>query len=174
MLPLYYGPTITTFFEDEGGSEWTISRALLCAKSLVFKALLNDNLYLQKPIHQAISSDQSISRPWWGFVPSPTFWQSSCGNLLASCSSGTPSFGYSMRWGVSSKRNHEHAEMAQLYPIFAADLLHEVRLVLNRLEPLGITTFEDPLSGERRRLDRDPVPQGWNVDVQVWLHLGNL
>ncbi|KAJ5374086.1 hypothetical protein N7517_006092 [Penicillium concentricum] len=51
--------------------------------------------------------------------------------------------------GYLQTENHKFAELAQRYPKVAADLLHEVRLTLNGLEPHGNACFKDPIGVQR-------------------------
>jgi hypothetical protein len=50
--------------------------------------------------------------------------------------------------------DHKFAKLAQEYPCFGADLLHEVRLTLNGLKPRNKAHFKDPITGKRRYLNR--------------------
>lgn len=54
--------------------------------------------------------------------------------------------------GFLRDKDHKFCEEAQAYPSFGADLLQETRLALNKVEPRGTVTFEDPISGERSYL----------------------
>ncbi|KXG53614.1 uncharacterized protein PGRI_006640 [Penicillium griseofulvum] len=50
--------------------------------------------------------------------------------------------------------DHKFAKLAQEYPCFGADLLHEVRLTLNGLKPYYKALFKDPITGKRRYLNQ--------------------
>ncbi|CAI7621442.1 unnamed protein product [Penicillium glandicola] len=60
--------------------------------------------------------------------------------------------------GYLQSAKHQFSSLAQEHPRFGADLLHEVRLALDNLNPPSSATFEDPLTGKIRTLERDPVP----------------
>ncbi|KAJ5791731.1 uncharacterized protein N7518_008742 [Penicillium psychrosexuale] len=58
----------------------------------------------------------------------------------------------SVCWYLQGKR-HTFTDLAQQYPQFGADLLHEVKLVLDSLYT-NSATFNDPISGEIRYLNQ--------------------
>ncbi|KGO54721.1 Uncharacterized protein PEX2_072040 [Penicillium expansum] len=57
--------------------------------------------------------------------------------------------------GFLQNRKHKFAKIAQEYPRFGADLLHEVSLALSTLRPHNTVDFEDPIDRKRWYMRRD-------------------